>query len=91
MASDPDKPRGFAVLNRDQAPLFLANKPVAPLWGVGAAMQRRLVADGLTLIGQLAVLGERELASRYGQLGALLVGADHLCDVRAVDPPSLFE
>jgi hypothetical protein len=32
----------------------LADKPVAMLWGVGAAMQRRLAADGVTLIGQLA-------------------------------------
>ena len=33
---------------------FLADKPVGWLWGVGAAMQRRLAADGITLIGQLA-------------------------------------
>ena len=35
-------------------------------------MQRRLAADGIALIGQLARLGERELAARYGRLGARL-------------------
>jgi DNA polymerase-4 len=84
IASDLDKPRGFAVLSRDQAPLFLADKPVALLWGVGAAMQRRLAADGITLIGQLTVLGERELASRYGRLGARLARLARGEDTRAV-------
>jgi DNA polymerase-4 len=70
IASDLDKPRGFAVLSRNEAPAFLADKPVSLLWGVGAAMQRRLARDGVTLIGQLAELGQHELASRYGRLGA---------------------
>jgi DNA polymerase-4 len=48
IASDLDKPRGFAILSRSEATAFLANKPVALLWGVGAAMQRRLAGDGIT-------------------------------------------
>ena len=36
LASDLDKPRGFAVLSRSEAAAFLADKPVALLWGVGA-------------------------------------------------------
>ena len=32
-----DKPRGLAVLNRQDAPVFLADKPISLLWGVGAA------------------------------------------------------
>src|SRR6202022_48697 len=38
LASDIDKPRGFAVLSRGEPPAFLADKPVALLWGVGAAI-----------------------------------------------------
>ena len=72
IASDLDKPRGFAVLGRGEAPAFFADKPVSLLWGVGAALQRRLAADGITLIGQLAALGERELAARYGRIGPRL-------------------
>ena len=69
IASDLDKPRGFAVLSRSEAPAFLAGKPVSLLWGVGTAMQRRLAGDGITLIGQLAEIGDRELAPRYGRMG----------------------
>jgi len=85
LASDLDKPRGFAVLSRSEAPAFLADKPVALLWGVGAAMQRRLAVDGIALIGQLAELGERELAARYGRAGARMVRLARGEDGRVVD------
>src|SRR5205085_11937481 len=62
LASDLDKPRGFAVLGRGDATGFLADKPVGWLWGVGGAMQRRLAADGITRIGLLRTLDERERA-----------------------------
>jgi DNA polymerase IV len=84
IASDLDKPRGFAVLCRSEAPAFFADKPVSLLWGVGAAMQRRLATDGITLIGQLARLGERELAARYGRIGAHLGRLAQGIDNRAV-------
>jgi DNA polymerase-4 len=86
LASDLDKPRGFAVLSRSEAPAFLADKPVSLLWGVGAAMQRRLARDGITLIGQLAELGEYKLASRYGRIGGRIARL-----ARAADPPTLFD
>ena len=56
LASDLDKPRGFAVIGRHEAAGFLADKPVGWLWGVGGAMQRRLAADGIMRIGQLRAL-----------------------------------
>jgi DNA polymerase-4 len=33
LASDLAKPRGFAVLSRGEAAVFLADKPVSMLWG----------------------------------------------------------
>jgi DNA polymerase-4 len=84
IASDLDKPRGFAVLSRSEAAAFLAGKPVSLLWGVGTAMQRRLAGDGITLIGQLAEIGGRELASRYGRMGARLAHLARGEDDRAV-------
>ena len=86
IASDLDKPRGFAVLSRREAPAFFADKPVCRLWGVGAAMQRRLAADGITLVGQLAALGERELAARYGRIGTRLAQLAQGDDHRRIDP-----
>ena len=56
------------------------------LWGVGPALQKRLTQDGITLIGELARLGEAELVARYGKIGGRL----HQCargeDDRPVDP-----
>ncbi len=86
IASDLDKPRGFAVIGRAEARAFLADKPVGLLWGVGAAMQRRLARDGIALIGELARLDETTLTARYGKIGKRL----HRCalgeDDRPVDP-----
>jgi DNA polymerase IV len=84
IASDLDKPRAFAVLSRGDAPAFFADKPVSLLWGVGVALQRRLAADGVTLVGQLAAIGERELAARYGRLGTRLAHLARGVDDRAV-------
>jgi DNA polymerase-4 len=85
LASDLDKPRGFAVLGRAEAPAFLTDKPVGWLWGVGGAMQRRLAADGITRIGQLSTFDERELASRYGRFGRRLAQLARGEDERRVD------
>ena len=86
IASDLDKPRGFAVIGRSEARSFLAGKPVGLLWGVGAALQKRLARDGITLIGEFARLDEAELVARYGKIGGRL----HQCargeDDRQVDP-----
>jgi DNA polymerase IV len=88
IASDLDKPRGFAVIGRDDAAGFLADKPVGLLWGVGAAMQRRLSADGIALIGQLRAVDERELARRYGKMGARLARLARGEDSRHVEAAS---
>jgi DNA polymerase-4 len=88
IASDLDKPRGFAVIGRGEAASFLADKPVGLLWGVGAAMQRRLATDGIALIGQLRALDEREMARRYGKMGMRLARLARGEDARHVEPVS---
>jgi DNA polymerase-4 len=86
LASDLDKPRGFAVIGRAEAAGFLADKPVGFLWGVGRAMQLRLAADGILQIGQLRALDRRELAQRYGRLGLRLAELAAGEDSRRVQP-----
>ena len=86
IASDLDKPRGFAVIGRAEARGFLAGKPVGLLWGVGAAMQQRLARDGITRIGQLARLEEATLVARYGKIGKRLAMCARGEDDRSVDP-----
>jgi DNA polymerase-4 len=88
IASDLDKPRGFAVIGSADAAAFLADKPVGLLWGVGAAMQRRLAADGIALIGQLRAVDDREMARRYGKMGQRLARLARGEDARHVEPMS---
>jgi DNA polymerase-4 len=69
VASDLDKPRGFAVIGRGDAMEFLRAKPVGLIWGVGPALAQRLARDGIVRIGQLQEIKESELAGRYGAIG----------------------
>ncbi|MEN2988847.1 DNA polymerase IV [Tistrella sp. BH-R2-4] len=86
LASELDKPRGFAVIGAAEAAAFLADKPVRMLWGVGPAFTRRLATDGITRIGQLQSLGPQALARRYGRIGAQIAGFAAGLDPRRVTP-----
>lgn len=86
VASDLDKPRGLSVIGRAEARGFLAPKPVGMIWGVGAAMQQRLAADGIRLIADLLPHGEARLIGRYGALGRRLYWFARGEDQRRIDP-----
>ncbi|HEX4295773.1 MAG TPA: DNA polymerase IV [Rhizomicrobium sp.] len=86
LASELDKPRGFAVIGRAEAVTFLRDKPVGMIRGAGAALQARLAKDGITRIGQIQDADRRELARRYGSTGLWLHRLAHADDTRAVDP-----
>ncbi|MCZ6523686.1 MAG: DNA polymerase IV [Alphaproteobacteria bacterium] len=86
VASDLDKPRGFAVIGRAEARAFLASQPVSLIWGVGAALRKRLEADGFDTIAQLARTAEDDLVARYGAIGRRLARFARGQDERRVDP-----
>jgi DNA polymerase-4 len=86
IASDLDKPRGFAVLGQAEAATFLAPKPVGFIYGVGAASVARLAADGYRLVADLQRADERDLMRRYGEEGARLWRLARGVDERSVDP-----
>ncbi len=50
IASDLDKPRGFAVIGKAETAAFLAPKPVRLIWGVGTATQGALEQAGIRTI-----------------------------------------
>jgi hypothetical protein len=52
IASDLDKPRGFAVIGQHEATAFLANRPVSILPGVGPVFARTLSSDGYRTVGR---------------------------------------
>lgn len=89
LASDMDKPRGFAAIGRAEAVSFLAEKPVGILWGVGKALRAKLERDGIGKIGDLARYEESELVARYGSIGTRLKRFSEAKDVRNVDPESI--
>jgi DNA polymerase-4 len=84
IASDLDKPRGFAILGASEAAAFLAPKSVSLIFGVGKVAQARLAKDGLRSIGDLQRAGETELTRRYGGEGARLYRLAHGRDERQV-------
>ena len=86
VASDLDKPRGFAVLGRADAPGFLEDKPVRIIWGVGTALERSLARDGLCKLRDLRGRDEAELVARYGAIGRRLSRFARGLDERRVEP-----
>lgn len=69
IASDLDKPRGFAVIGREETRAFLAGKPVGLIWGVGGAMRRSLEAEGIRTIADIQHRDRKFLIERFGTMG----------------------
>ena len=86
LASDLDKPRGFAVIGRAEAKTFLRDKPVGFIRGAGKALVAKLAKDGISRIAQLQDADPRELARRYGSTGLWLHRLSQAEDARPVDP-----
>ncbi len=86
IASDLDKPRGFAVLGPKEARAFLAPKPVTFIWGVGKVTGERLAHDGFRTVGDLAAAAEADLMRRYGSEGLRLARLSRGLDERRVTP-----
>ena len=84
IASDLDKPRGFAVLGAAEATSFLASNPVTTIFGVGKATQARLARDGYRTLADLQRAEEAELMRRYGSEGLRLSRLARGIDLRPV-------
>jgi DNA polymerase IV len=86
IASDLDKPRGFAVLGAGEAKEFLAPKPVTLIFGVGRVTQDKLAREGIRWIADLQRLGESELMRRHGAEGQRLFRLANGIDDRDIVP-----
>lgn len=84
IASDLDKPRGFAVIGEAETVSFLAAQPVTAIWGVGDSFAAKLARDGYQLIGDLQGEDPRLLARRYGDHGLRLARLARGEDARPV-------
>jgi DNA polymerase-4 len=72
IASDLDKPRGFAVLDQNEARVMLADKPVGFIFGVGPATQERLSRRGFRTIGDLQRADEIDMMKQFPTEGRRL-------------------
>jgi DNA polymerase-4 len=72
IASDLDKPRGFAVLDQDEAKDMLAPRPVGFIFGVGPATAARLASRGFRSIADLQRGDEIEMMRQFGDEGRRL-------------------
>ena len=86
LASELDKPRGFAVIGMAEAKSFLRDKPVSIIRGAGKVLALRLERDGFATIGKLQDSDPRNLANRYGATGLWLARMARAEDSRPVDP-----
>jgi DNA polymerase IV len=72
LASDLDKPRGFAVIAREEAEAWLAPQSVGRRWGVGKIGRKRLERSGFRVIGDLQRIDERAAVPALGDDGRRL-------------------
>ena len=86
LASDLEKPRGFSIIGRIEAPELLAQMPVSALPGVGGAAQKRLRSVGVTLIRHLRTASPPDLMRALGHDAKRLVELANGIDQRAVRP-----
>ncbi|WGS23600.1 MULTISPECIES: DNA polymerase IV [unclassified Bradyrhizobium] len=86
IASDLDKPRGFAALDQDEAREMLADRPVGFIYGVGPATQEKLIQRGFRIIADLQRADENELMKQFASEGRRLWRLARGIDDRRVVP-----
>ena len=93
VASDLDKPRGFAIIGAAETEDFLRDKPVRLIWGVGQASQASLESAGIRTFADLRRWDRKDLAARFGSIGDRLWhlswGLDHRSVNRDSRPKSI--
>jgi DNA polymerase IV len=67
VASAVAKPDGLLVVAPDRELEFLHPLPVERLWGVGRVTAEKLHQRGITTVGQVALLAERDLVGMLGR------------------------
>jgi len=86
LASELDKPRGFAVIGMKEAVSFLRDKKIGIIRGAGKVLEAQLARDGFMTIGDLQDADPRDLVGRYGATGLWLARIARARDSRPVDP-----
>jgi DNA polymerase-4 len=91
IASDLDKPRGFAIIGQQEAKAFLAPRPVSLIFGIGRGADARLAQDGFRTLGDLQQKSEADLFRHYGAEGRRLWHLAQGIDPRRVEPDRIIK
>jgi len=86
IASDSCKPNGLLAVRPGEEAAFLAPMPVGRLWGIGPKTQTRLLAFGVTTIGEIAALDDARLRELFGSWGPEVRELARGTDRRRVEP-----
>ncbi len=86
IAAGRDKPRGFAVIGTHEAASLLAPEPVRLLPGIGPTLARKLETMGITRLGHLQALTDKDAFRKLGDDGPALIRRARGEDSRKVDP-----
>ena len=69
IASDLDKPHGFAVIGAGETADFLRDRPVSLIWGVGQSTLKALNDAGIRSFADLLRWDRGDLNARFGAMG----------------------
>jgi DNA polymerase IV len=87
VASGVAKPDGLLLVPPDRELAFLHPLPIERLWGVGRVTAEKLRDRGVTIVGEVAALGEGSLVEAIGRAaGRHLHALAHNRDPRPVHP-----
>jgi DNA polymerase-4 len=86
IASDFRKPDGLFVIRPHQVEAFLTPLPIGRLPGVGKVMEAKLVALGITTVGELRAFAQAALEQRFGRWGKRLHELSRGIDEHTVQP-----
>ncbi len=84
VASDLDKPHGFAIIGKAETESFLRPKSVRLIWGIGPAAQETLEKAGIRTFEDLHRWDIKDLQARFGGMGDRLWHLARGLDYRSV-------
>jgi DNA polymerase IV len=88
IASDLNKPDGFAIIAPEAVPAFIETLAIEKVPGVGARTRKLLMDMGIVYLGQVRHLSEERLVRRLGVFGHRLMTLANGQDDSAVTPES---
>ncbi len=90
-ASDMKKPMGITILRKRQVEVILWSLPVIDMHGIGKSTEKKMHAQGIYTIGDLAKADENIVKTSFGKHGVQLRQRANGIDYRIVDPEAAEE